>query len=209
MQFNSLLLLDRRLLLFFCPVFPPTQAHAINTCLAPMPAFIQHLVSRVGQSISLFASENKASKKLSCLLSLGAESAFLVTQHVWLSSTPSNSIEGAGGSDGSRRVRGKMGIGSQPVGNTKLLGWSSFLPNCSPALLGLCYPKHIIKYMQLLCQSLARILLLCTLGQLSLQILVDSRTSLLLSPCWHLGQVMEQCCNVLPLQEILLTKGAI
>lgn len=102
-----------------------------------------------------------------------------------------------------------MGIGSQPVGNTKQLGWSSFLPNCSPALLGLCYPKYNIKYMQLLCQSPAKLLLLCTLGQLSLQILVDSRTSLLLGSCWQLRQVVEQCCNVLPLQEILLTKGAI
>lgn len=102
-----------------------------------------------------------------------------------------------------------MGIGSQTVGNTKLLDWSSFLPNCSPDLLGLCYPKLIIKYVQLLCQSLAKLLLLCTLGQLRLQILVDSRTSLLFGSYWQLRQVVEECCNVLPLQEILLTKGAI
>lgn len=63
--------------------------------------------------------------------------------------------------------------------------------------------------MQLLCQSPAKLLLLCTLGQLSLQILMDSRTSLLFDSCWQLRQVVEQCCNVLPLQEILLTKGAI
>lgn len=163
----------------------------------------------MGQFISLFTSENKASKKVSDLLSLGAESAFLVTWHVRLSSTPSNSMEGAGGSDGSRRVRGKMRIGSQPVGSTKLLGWSSFWPNCSPDLFGLCYPKHVIKYRQVLCQSLVRLLLLWNLGQLSLQILVDSRTSHLLGSCWQPGQVVEQCSNVLPLQEILLTKGAI
>lgn len=46
-------------------------------------------------------------------------------------------------------------------------------------------------------------------GPTELQILVDSRTSLLLDSHWQLRQVVEQCCNVLPLQEILLTKGAI
>lgn len=188
MQFNSLLLLEGGCSSFFCPAFPPTQAHAINACLAPTPAFILHLILRVGQFISLFTSENKASKKASGLLSLGA---FLVTWHVWLSSTPSHFMEGTGGCDGNRRVRRKMGIASQPAGNTRLLGWSGFLPNCSPALLGLCYPKHIIKYMQLLCQSPAKLLRLCTLGQLSLQILMDSRTSLLLGSCWQLRQVVE------------------
>lgn len=89
------------------------------------------------------------------------------------------------------------------------LGWLSFLPNCSPALLGLCYPKHIIKCMQLLCRSPAKLLLLHIMGQMNLQILVDSRTSFVLGSCWQLRQVVEQWCNVLPLQEILLARGAI
>lgn len=142
---------------------------------------------------------------MSGLLGLGAESAFSVTWLGWMSTTPRDSREGAGGPAGSQRVWGEVGVGSQPVGNTKLLGWLSFLPNCSPALLGLCYPKHNIKCMQLMCQSPAKLLLLRIMGQMNLQILVDSRTSFVLSSCWQLGQVVEQWCNGLPLWEILLT----
>ena len=163
----------------------------------------------MGQFVLLTSSENKASKKASGLLGLGAESAFLVTWLGRMSTTRSDSREGAGGPAGNRRVWGEAGAGSQPVGNTELLGWLSFLPNCSPALLGLCYPKHFIKYMQLLCQSPAKFLLLCIMGQMNLQILVDSRTSFVLGSCWQLGQIVEQWCNVLPLREILLTEGAI
>lgn len=122
------------------------------------------------------------------------------------SCVPHPSMEGARGSDGSRRVRGKMGIGSQPVGSTKLLGWSSFLPNCSPDLLGLCYPKHTIKYMQRLCQSLARLLLPCTLGQLSLQILEDSRTTLLLALAGSLGKSWNSAAMCFPSRKFCLLR---
>jgi len=163
----------------------------------------------VGQFVFLTASENKANEKVSGLQGFGAESTVLVTWLGQMSTTPSNSRDRAGGPAGSRRLRREAGAGSQPVGNTELLGWLRFLPDCSPALLGLCYPKHVIKCMQLLCQSPAKLLLVRIMGQMNLQILVDSRTSFVPDSCWQLGELVEQWCNVLPLREILLAKGAI
>lgn len=92
----------------------------------------------MGQFVLLTASENKASKKVSGLLGLGAESAFLITRlgrMSTMSTIPNNSRERAGGPAGSGRVRGEAGAGSQPVGNAELLGWLSFLPSSSWTLL--------------------------------------------------------------------------
>lgn len=163
----------------------------------------------MGQFVLLTAPENKASKKVRGLLGLGAESAFLAPWLGGMSTTAGASREGVGGPAGSRRVRGESGYRITACWQHQPAPLAQFPANCSPALLGLCCPKHIIKHMQLPCQSLAKLLLLHIMGQMNLQILVDSRTSFVLGSCWQLGQVVELWCHVLPCWEILLTKGAI